>query len=219
MISVSEAKAIITKNITVLQPKEMPLIEASGHVLAHDVFASIDIPPFEQSSMDGYAIRFADKDSHLFLRGEMAAGTTQKIIIQPGETARIFTGAPLPEGTDTVIMQEKVSVQNGSILADDAQLKQGSNVRKKGAEIKAGSLAMQQDSFLSPAAIGFLAGIGISKVYVYPTASVSIIVTGNELQSPGKALLTGQVYESNSFLLRAALKQADIQNINNRNVL
>ncbi len=214
MISVSEAKAIITKNITVLQPVELCLIDAAEHILAQDVFAAIDIPAFEQSSMDGYAIRFEDKNFPLLVRGEMAAGASKKMFIQPGEAARIFTGAPLPEGTDTVIMQEKVAVKNGNIILEDSLLKQGSNVRNKGAEVKAGSLVMPQYSYLSPAAIGFLAGVGIEQVYVYPMPSVSIIVTGKELQKPGIALSAGQVYESNSFSLRAALYRADIRNIN-----
>ena len=212
MISVSEAKAIIAESITALSPAELPLTEAAHHVLAHDVIATIDIPAFEQSSMDGYAIRFADKDSSLKINGEMTAGTAENLSINAGEAARIFTGAPLPNGADTVVMQEKTVIQNNQLYLQDEGLKQGSNVRNKGAEIKAGSLAIQQGSYLSPAAIGFLAGIGVTKLAVYPMPSVCIIVTGKELQTPGNVLSAGQVYESNSYSLRAALQQAGINN-------
>jgi len=212
MISVSEAKAIIAESITALSPAELPLTEAAHHVLAHDVIATIDIPAFEQSSMDGYAIRFADRDSSLKISGEMTAGTAENLSINAGEAARIFTGAPLPNGADTVVMQEKTVIQNNQLYLQDEGLKQGSNVRNKGAEIKAGSLAIQQGSYLSPAAIGFLAGIGVTKLAVYPMPSVCIIVTGKELQTPGNVLSAGQVYESNSYSLRAALQQAGINN-------
>ena len=188
-------------------------MQASGKVLAEDVWATIDIPAFEQSSMDGYAIRFADKNLPLIVTGEMAAGTPQKLIMKNGEAARIFTGAPVPDGADTVVMQEKVQVEKGRLTIEDATLKQGSNVRGKGAEITAGSLAVQKGTLLSPAAIGFLAGIGVTKVQVYPAPLVTVIVTGNELQSPGTPLLRGQVYESNSFSLRAALYQAGVTEV------
>lgn len=214
MISVTEAKAIIQKSITVLPPVELSLMDAAHHTLAQDVFATIDIPAFEQSSMDGYAIRFADKNLPLKLTGEMAAGTTETFIINLGEAARIFTGAPLPVGADTVVMQEKILLENGGLIIKDEGLRQGGNVRNKGAEVKAGSLAIKQGTYLSPAAIGFLAGIGVTKVTVYPMPSVSIIVTGKELQTPGNLLAPGQVYESNSYSLRAALQQAGITTIN-----
>lgn len=214
MISVAEAKAIIHKNITVLPPVELSLIEAAHHTLAQDVFAAMDVPAFEQSSMDGYAIRFADKAASLTVRGEMAAGAAKNFSISAGEAARIFTGAPLPEGADTVVMQEKVTQQNGKVIIKDEGLTQGGNVRRKGAEVKAGSRAMQQGTTLSPAAIGFLAGIGITKIPVYPLPSVTIIVTGKELQTPGNPLAYGQVYESNSYSLRAALQGAGIRSVN-----
>ncbi len=214
IISVSEAKEIISKSITVLPPVELPLLEAAHHVLAEDVFATIDIPAFKQSSMDGYAIRFADKDSPIKIIGEMAAGSNANLFISAGEAVRIFTGAPVPAGADTVVMQEKVSLENDELLIQDEGLKKGDNLRNKGAEVSSGSLAIQQGSYLSPASIGFLAGIGIAKVTVYPMPSVSIIVTGKELQTPGNPLSPGQVYESNSYSLQAALHLAGVTAIN-----
>ena len=213
MVSVEEAKKIVASNVAPGRPLLMPLKEAAGHTVAQGIYAAIDIPAFEQSSMDGYAIRFQDKNSALTINGEMAAGTPQQLQLQAGEAVRIFTGAPLPQGADTVVMQEKVKLQNKQIIITDTTLKLGSHVRNKGAEIKAGSLAMPAGCYLSPAAIGFLAGIGIVDVLVYPMPSVSIIVTGKELQKPGNDLLAGQVYESNSYSLTAALQQAGIKKI------
>ncbi len=213
MVSVEEAKKIVVDNVPASKAILLPLKEAAGLVVAQDVYAAIDIPVFEQSSMDGYAIRFQDKKISLKVTGEMAAGTPKQLQLQAGEAIRIFTGAPLPQGADTVVMQEKVKMQNGQLVIEDATLKHGSHVRNKGAEIKTGSLAMPQGCYLSPAAIGFLAGIGIVNVMVYPMPSVTIILTGSELQTPGNQLLAGQVYESNSYSLTAALQQAGIKNI------
>ena len=213
MISVKEAKDLISKHIITLSPISIDLAKASGHILAADVYAKYDIPSFSQSSMDGYAIKFADHGQELTLIGEMAAGTASTMTIQNGETSRIFTGAPLPEGADTVVMQEKITRTDGKITLQDSNLKLGLNVRDKGSEIMAGALAMEKGSLLSPAAIGFLAGIGNNKVSVYPMPKISIIVTGKELQQPGKTLGFGQVYESNSYSLSAALKYEGIEQI------
>ncbi len=213
MITVSEAKSIIAENVKSLSPVELTLSDAAGHTLALDVISDLDIPPFPQSAMDGYAIIFGDK-KEFFLKGEMAAGTSEQLTIQNGEAARIFTGAPLPAGADTVVMQEKVTVDEGKIFISDEKLSQGNNVRNKGAEIQKGTLAMSGNSYLSPAAIGFLASIGVEKVSVFPFPSVSIIATGNELQMAGEKLAYGKVYESNSFSLRAALQKAGVKEIN-----
>jgi len=110
-------------------------------------------------------------------------------------------------------MQEKTKTENGILLIDDEKLQQGSNVRPKGSEIKAGALALERNSFLSPAAIGFLAAIGNASVMVYPNPIISIIITGNELQQPGKPLQHAQVYESNSFALKAVLTQIYISGV------
>jgi molybdopterin molybdotransferase len=107
-------------------------------------------------------------------------------------------------------MQEKVSAVGTTIQINDTQLQQGTNVRVQGCEIKKASLALKQQTLLSPAAVGFLAAIGVTEVLVYPRPSIALIITGNELQQPGKPLLAGQVYESNSFMLNAALQQVQI---------
>jgi len=213
MISVEEAKKLIGEHSSALESVIKPLHQASEHILAQDVFGAYDIPAFRQSSMDGYAIIFNDKNSNLKLVGEMAAGTSNQLNLKNGETSRIFTGAPLPEGADTVVMQEKTTANNDKISFNDEKLILGSNVRQIGSEIRPGELAMQKGDLLTPAALAFLAGIGISEVAVYPMPKVVIILTGNELQEPGSPLNFGRVYESNSYALSAALKKETIADI------
>ncbi|WP_294205417.1 gephyrin-like molybdotransferase Glp [uncultured Chryseobacterium sp.] len=213
MISVQEAKEMISASVPVPKTKKLKLSEASGKVISKAVTATTDIPNFSQSSMDGYAIRYEDKDLILSVIGEMAAGTSRQLIIKPGQATRVFTGAPLPEGADTVVMQEKVQRSGNALSVQDERLTDGLNVRAKGSEIKQGETAMLPGTLLTPAAIGFLAGIGCSEVEVYNPPDVTIILTGNELQQPGNPLRFGQVYEANSFQLKAALFQAGIVNI------
>jgi molybdopterin molybdotransferase len=215
MISVVEAKQIIQENIITLPPVKMHLLQAAGMVLAEDVLASINIPSYNQSSMDGYAFSLDHwkVSNSLKIKGEMAAGSSETFTLSPGNAVRIFTGAAVPPGADTVVMQEKTKIENDYLVIEDENILQGSNVRPKGSEIKAGDLALAKETLLMPAAIGFLAGMGVTDVLVYPHPSVSIIVTGNELQTPGQPLLHGQVYESNSYTLQAALKQMNIAEV------
>ena len=213
MINVEEARNIITAKTSRMSPVKKRLTESAGLVLAENVFAFTDIPAFRQSSMDGYAIMFADKDLSLQVSGTMMAGSSSNLTLARGNAARIFTGAPLPDGADTVVMQEKVKREGDQIRIEDADLAQGKNVRNKGAEIKSGALAMQAGHLLTPAAIGFLSGIGIAEVLVYPLPSISIIITGNEIQEPGLPLQFGQVYDANSFQLKAALQSEGINDI------
>ena len=215
MISVQEAKRIINENVSPLATVVFSLQQATGLVLAEDVYASTDIPAFPQSSMDGYAFSFHDwqKNKKLKIAGEVAAGSNETFLLSPGNAVRIFTGAAVPAGADTVIMQEKIKTQNGELIIEDETLQAGNSVRPKGSEIKAGALALEKGNILSPAAIGFLAGIGISAIKVYPNPSISIIITGNELQQPGQTLQHGQVYESNSFALKAILQQLHIYDV------
>ncbi|WP_432709039.1 molybdopterin molybdotransferase MoeA [Pedobacter sp.] len=212
MISVDDAKAII-KSCTIKAPVvNVPLSEALGLHLAENIYAEYDIPAFAQSSMDGYALKFSDL-RELEIAGEMQAGATEPQRMEQHQASRIFTGAPLPEGADTVIMQEKVRVENGTLLLLDEELEVGTNVRPIGAEAKKGQLAMHAGTYLSPAAIGFLASIGRIQVPVHQPMRVTIILTGNELQEPGKPLEFGQVYESNSVMLMAALQQAKVKKV------
>lgn len=213
MISVNEAKQIILQSALAKKSSIIPLSEAFGLVTSVDVIASTDIPNFAQSSMDGYALRFSDKDLSISVIGEMAAGASKQLTIEGGEATRIFTGAPLPKNADTVVMQEKIRFDNEKLIIENENLSEGLNVRPKGAEVKKGEVAMKEGTLLTAAAIGFLAGIGCAEVSVYTPPKVAVILTGNELQDPGNPLEFGQVYEANSFQLKAVLNQTGIHNI------
>lgn len=215
MISVGEAKDILVKACKVLTPVTIPLQKAMGLVLAEDVFAAIDAPSFNQSAMDGYAFRFEDwkGTETLTIDGVVQAGSNLENPIQARQAVRIFTGAAVPKDLDTVVMQEKVLVEDSLLIIKDELLNAGSNVRLKGSEIKIGDLALPKGSKLSPAAIGFLAGIGIKEVSVYPLPKIKLVITGNELVQPGEPLEYGQVYESNSFALTAVLQQMGIRDV------
>ena len=198
-----------------LQPKKVALEDVVGMALAADIYSTIDIPAFNQSSVDGYAFSFKGLQQYQLLKidGEMAAGDASTNSLLPQHAIRIFTGAAVPVGADSIVMQEKILIENGMLQIDDKNLKPGSNVRLKGSEIKAGELALEKGTILSPAAIGYLAGFGIDKVWVFPKPTISVIVTGKELQQPGVPLAYGQVYESNSYTLSAALQQLGINNV------
>jgi molybdopterin molybdotransferase len=210
MISVEQASELISNNVTALHACTLPLSDACGYVLAKDIVSELDIPAYPQSSMDGYAFEFDSLNSVLTLQGEMAAGSSDGMKVATGKAVRIFTGAAVPPGADTVVVQEKSRVENGQLIFADHPLKRGDNVRPVGSEIQKDSLALPAGVRLSPASIGFLAGMGISEVEVYTMPRVGILVTGNELCAPGQPLGYGQVYESNSLTLRAALSAMGI---------
>lgn len=215
MISVTEARNIIRENIPNILPVQAKLENCAGRMLAKDIIASIDIPAYPQSSMDGYAFSYAEWKEKPVLKiiGEMAAGDSTQFTIASASAVRIFTGAAVPNGADTVVMQEKVRVNNGILEILDDQLIAGANVRKTGAEIKSGETALSAGTVLSPAAIGFLAGLGITTVSVVPLPKVTVIITGNELQQPGESLVYGKVYDANSYSLSAALQASGIKEI------
>src|SRR4030095_9178774 len=165
--------------------------------------------------VDGYALSFNSwkENKELVIEGEVAAGSSTSVEISLQHVVRIFTGAAVPHGADTVVMQERTRTENGKLIIADDKLRLGSNVRPQGSEIKAGNLALAKGNLLSPAAIGFLAGIGTNSVSVYPNPSITIIITGNELQQPGNPLQYGKVYDANSFSLSAALSLMNINKV------
>lgn len=213
MISSALAKQLIIDYSAVLPAKIVALDRATGLILAKDIYASADVPTYPQSAMDGYAFDFASIGQPILLTGDQAAGNNPHLKIKAGSAVRIFTGAVVPEGANTVVIQEKSKVVDGLLVIEDENLKHGANVRPPGTEIKNGALALPAGSLLTPPAIGFLAGIGVSSVEVIPSPKVSIIVTGNELQKPGTTPEYGKVYESNSFALAAAFDQLYIHNV------
>ncbi len=220
MITVTEARKIINENSLQSKKETISLKIANGYVLAEPTLSVIDTPPFQQSAMDGYAISFDDwdKKSELKVIGEIQAGTSfnQKLI--SSEAVRIFTGAMLPQGTDTVVMQEKVEKVENTITIKDINLLRGHNVRLKGSQAQKGDVALEAGQLLTPSGISFLAGVGINQVSVYSKPNVSIVVTGKELIQPGNILSIGKIYESNSFGLTAGLKQLNINNVSTQTI-
>jgi molybdopterin molybdotransferase len=209
LISVAEAKALIESRVRRLAPVQVLLRDALGLSLAEDVISPLNMPGFAQSAMDGYAISWSGwvEYGELKIVGEVAAGAAEAgPRPAPNEAVRIFTGAPVPEGFDTVVMQEKVRVENGRLIIEDAALVQGRNVRLVGSEIAKGALAMAVGTQITPAAVGFLASLGMTHVKAIKSPQIALIVTGDELQTPGVGLSFGQVYESNSQLLQTALQ-------------
>jgi molybdopterin molybdotransferase len=187
-------------------------LEANGSILAEPIYAIMDTPPFHQSAMDGYAFSYQnwDKKSNLTVIGEIQTGnySTEKVLAN--QAIRIFTGAPIPPGTDTVVMQEKINRYGNTIEVLDTFLVKGANVRLQGSQTKKGELALQERQLLTPVAISFLAGIGINKVNVFSKPTVSIIVTGKELAKAEDTITEGKIFESNSIGLIAALQQIGI---------
>ena len=212
MISVSEALQLIEKHAQFNAIKVKPIIKTMGLVLAEDVISAIYMPPFKQSSMDGYAFAHSDSDCYTVV-DEIQAGSARNVSLKRGEAVRIFTGARVPDSADTVIMQEHVQRQGNQLNIKILPHKYA-NVRPIGEQINAGEIALTKGVELNEAAIGFLASIGATRVKVYKRPKVSILITGNELQQSGDQLEDGQVYESNSITLKMALKRLGINKVN-----
>ncbi|WP_223584850.1 gephyrin-like molybdotransferase Glp [Sphingobacterium sp. GVS05A] len=218
-ISVQQARDIIHHYLPAPREERLALPDALGYTLSQTVIAAQAIPGFAQSSMDGYALRFVDRALELPVADKIPAGTTTVRTLSSGQAMRIYTGAPLPLGADTVVMQEKVRLsKTNTILIQDEALILGDNVRPEGSEVEAGSIAMLPGTTMTPAAIGFLANIGCTEVMVYAAPLVHIILTGDELRSTGTALGYGEVYESNSYQLKAALRQLGIYSVESSHV-
>lgn len=210
MITVEEAKQLLFSKIEKTIFQTIDISKSTGCVLSETVSSPIDLPSFNQSAMDGYALASsAVRNKQFEVIGEIKAGDSVSVQLKSGQAVRIFTGAKIPLSADAVVIQENVERVNGTIHLSDA-VRQGDCIRYQGSQIKAGEVALMKGTLLNPASIGFLASIGIHKVSVYKKPDVSLITTGNELVKPGNALTGGQVYESNSFSLQAALNQMQI---------
>ena len=212
MISVQNAIELIEKNTTTLKETTIPITKALGFVLAEDVFSPINMPPFRQSSMDGYAFIHSEKIRNFKIINEIQAGVSTNIKLQPGEAIRIFTGARVPDDADTVVMQEHTK-RNNDVLTIITNPKPTQNVRPIGEQLKKGTAALKKGIVLYEVALGFLAGLGIASVKVYQKPKVSLLITGNELQQPGTPLKEGQVYDSTSTTLTLALQRLSITNV------
>lgn len=208
-----EALALMYQRIPSPRSVRVPLHKAGGLVLAEDVFAELDLPPFPQSSMDGYALRYEDRNVDLRIVGELRAGAFQALSVGRAEAVRVFTGAPVPEGADTVIMQEKVELQGANIRCREEEMEKGMHLRAVGSEVKKGELAVAKGTVLRSAAVGYLASLGRTDVLVRSQPKVTLVLTGDELVAPGNALEYGQVYESNSLALRSAFAAEGIEDV------
>jgi len=213
MIPVEAAKALIELAIISMEPIYQPIEASTGLVLAQSIYAPYAIPAYRQSSMDGYAIALENIKEVLPIVGEIPAGTMQPFELHYSQAVKIFTGAPVPDNADIVVMKEKCEVIDELLVIHADQLKKGDHIRAIGAEIQQGALAMEEGMTITPAAAGFLAGIGIEKAWVYPFPTITIIITGNEIQQPGTPLAFGKVYNANAIMLKAAFSQLGIQSI------
>lgn len=212
MVSVQDAFSILKSNLPSLQERECSLVQARKHVLSQTLFSPINMPPFRQSAMDGFALCLHD-DLVYEIIGEIKAGDSHQLVLLPGQAIKIFTGAAVPFSTQAVIQIEKVTVKGQQLLLE-TMVKPETNVRPVGEQIKVGELALEKGTLLNAAAIGFLAGLGFTSVKVFQKPSVAIVVTGNELVKPGSPLEYGKVYESNGIMLESALKESYFDKVN-----
>lgn len=205
MVTVTEALDIISAVVTATrEQRNCPLEQALDHVLAESIYSPINMPPFRQSAMDGYALSMHESLNYRVV-GEVAAGSSNNPSLKPGEAVRIFTGAPVPDSTNSIVIQEKVTRNDEILVLDDAP-QEGANIRPVGEQLSKGDVVLAAGTRLSPASLGLLAGVGVSAVPVYNKPRVAIVVTGDELKAAGEELCRGQIYESNGLMLRAALK-------------
>ena len=210
MMSVDEAVGIIAARVTAVQEVETVLLgEADGRILARDILAPLPLPPFTNSAVDGYAVRGRDlpRDGEraFAVTGRVAAGASAGEAVQPGHAVRIFTGAPMPAGADTVFMQEDVRVDEAGRVVLPAGLKPGANVRPAGEDIASGTAALKAGRRLRPQDVALAAAFGLAHVEVRRRLRVAVFSTGNELVSPGSQRAASQLFDSNRFMLAAML--------------
>ncbi|MCC6542668.1 MAG: molybdopterin molybdotransferase MoeA [Flavobacteriales bacterium] len=205
MIAVEEARRIVMAHVPVMKPVVRGLADALGGYVASDVIAPNDHPLFDMSAVDGYAFTYTKEPGPLTIDATIAAGDTVGSAIERGGCARIFTGAMLPGGTDTVVMQEFVTVNAGTITHTDQRLVQGANVRYKAEQLKQGEVVLPKGTWVTPAAIGLLASIGVREVPVIAAPDVAVLVTGDEFVRGG-VLLPGRIFSSNDHMMDACLR-------------
>lgn len=204
MISFNEAQSLLRATAKPLPEERRPVDEAFGLVLAQDVHAKQPHPRFHNSAVDGYAVAFNPALNEYKVVGEVAAGDAGIPHVAPGACVRIFTGAAMPAGTDTSVMQERVERIGNSIRITDSALRLGANVRLQGEEVKDGDLLLEKGTFLNAAAIGTLISCGADCVSVYPKPRVSILITGNEFTIASNPE-AGKIFNSNGPMLQAAI--------------
>jgi len=204
MVTIEEAHKIIKDQDVDLKTETRKLEDCLGFSISEDISAPFDMPSFDNSAMDGYALCGISQEYRVV--GEVAAGDKKEFELKVGDAVRIFTGAKVPENTSAVMMQEKTSVA-GNKLTLQQMPKQGQSIRRKGEELSKGQLVFEKGTTITPAGIGLIGSLGIINVEVFKKPIIKLITTGNELIEPGKPKAEGQIYESNSYALASACEQ------------
>jgi molybdopterin molybdotransferase len=216
VISLDEARAYVLARVPVLEPRRLAVADAAGLVLAESVRAPGDVPPFANTAMDGYAVRAADTVGaseatpvHLPVVAEVAAGHPAPRALGAGEAMRIFTGAPMPDGADAIVMVERTArLDGGTAVALHVEVAAGLHVRPAGDDLRAGDAVFEPGEVLTPGHLGVLSGIGVAEVLAHPRPRVGVLSTGDELVPPGRPLGPGQIHDSNRVALLALVAQA-----------
>lgn len=213
MLTFDAAKAQLLASARVPDETEtLDLADAFERVLAADLVSPLDVPPFANAAMDGYAIRtteVTEAGTHLRVSQRVAAGDVARPL-EPGTAARVFTGAQIPDGADAVVMQEDCQAADGFVSVDRVSAA-GEYVRARGAHLSAGQVFLAAGSVLSAAAMGLAASVGIASVAVFKRLKVAIFSTGNELVEPGAPLPPGHIYNSNRYLMRGFLQGLGVE--------
>ena len=207
MLSVSDAIASLLKDSKrLVESERVDLLASRGRILAQDVIAPIDVPPADNSAMDGYAFRYAEwpgADREIPLSQRITAGSVPTYL-EAGTAARIFTGAEVPEGADTVVMQEHCMASEDGVRIEKLPAS-GANIRPRGQDIGAGQKILSAGHRLRPQDLGLIASQGIGEISVYRRLKVAILSTGDELAEPGSEARPGQIYNSNRFTMHGQL--------------
>jgi molybdopterin molybdotransferase len=212
MLELEEARQRLFDAIQPLPAEAVPLSQAAERVLTGAVASPIDLPTFDNSAMDGYAVRSADvatggpqSSVTLKLAGHIPAGTVFAGTVHPGTCVRVFTGSPLPDGADAVVMQEDTRTEPDQEVLILDRVKPWENVRFRGEDVKAGAVLAQGGEAITPGRVGLMAAAGISSVNVHRLPIVGLLATGSELVEAGQPLPPGKIYESNRCLLEPLL--------------
>ncbi|HET7355359.1 MAG TPA: gephyrin-like molybdotransferase Glp [Nocardioidaceae bacterium] len=212
--SVEEHVGRILSAIDPLAPYDQPLLEAHGLPVCEDIAAPMDLPAFDNSAMDGYAVTFADVATasedhpvHLPVLGEMAAGQTRLFAMSPGTAVRIMTGAPIPQGAEAVVPVEWTDGGVAAVRITRAPT-MGQHIRRRGEDVQTGDILLEDGTVLGPRQLGLLASVGRAQVRSRPRPRVVIMSTGSELRDPGTTLSHDSIYDANSYMLAAAATAA-----------